>query len=181
VGTGTGTRWANSRDGVSGFGRIRRRVGFSFGWIRVDSEQPRSFFGVCCSLYGHFDPTEMASGYGRMSLRVGFWWIRADSWTPEMESANPGKQCQAPPPPRRAARSCCRTRGQQTKPSTSARRSPGRGPRTRPARRGLHSLTSPLNLSAFYGIGGARRDCAARVKGVFRECRVFSCVRHGSS
>jgi len=36
--------------------------------------------------------------------------------------------------------------------------------------RGLHSSTSQLNLSAFYGIGGgiggARRGCVARVKGV---------------
>ena len=32
--------------------------------------------------------------------------------------------------------------------------------------RGLHSFTSQLNLSAFCGIGGARRDCVARVKGV---------------
>ena len=32
--------------------------------------------------------------------------------------------------------------------------------------RGLHSFTSQLNLNAFYGIGGARRDCVARVKGV---------------
>ena len=32
--------------------------------------------------------------------------------------------------------------------------------------RGLHSFTSELNLSAFNGIGGARRDCVARVKGV---------------
>ena len=47
--------------------------------------------------------------------------------------------------------------------------------------RGLHSLTSQLNLSAIYGIGGARRGCVARVKGVFRVCRVFFCVRHGTS
>jgi hypothetical protein len=32
--------------------------------------------------------------------------------------------------------------------------------------RGLHSLTSQLNLSALYGIGGARRGCVAHVKGV---------------
>jgi hypothetical protein len=32
--------------------------------------------------------------------------------------------------------------------------------------RGLHSLTSQLNLSAFNGMGGARMDCVARVKGV---------------
>jgi TPR repeat protein len=32
--------------------------------------------------------------------------------------------------------------------------------------RGLHSFTSQLNLSAFHGIGGARRGCVARVKGV---------------
>jgi hypothetical protein len=32
--------------------------------------------------------------------------------------------------------------------------------------RGLLSFTSQLNLSAFYGIGGARRGCVSRVKGV---------------
>jgi hypothetical protein len=32
--------------------------------------------------------------------------------------------------------------------------------------RGLHSLTSQLNLSGFYGIGGARRRCVAHVKGL---------------
>jgi hypothetical protein len=32
--------------------------------------------------------------------------------------------------------------------------------------RGLHSSTFQLNLSAFYGIRGARRGCVARVKGV---------------
>ena len=50
--------------------------------------------------------------------------------------------------------------------------------------RGLHSSTFQLNLSALYGIGGARRGCVARVQGVCRVCRVcrvFSCVRHGSS
>ena len=31
---------------------------------------------------------------------------------------------------------------------------------------GLHSFTSQLNLSAFHGIGGARRYCVARAKGV---------------
>jgi len=31
--------------------------------------------------------------------------------------------------------------------------------------RGLHSSTYRLNLSALYGIGGARRDCVARMKG----------------
>jgi len=34
--------------------------------------------------------------------------------------------------------------------------------------RGLHSFTSQLNLSAFWGIGGARRGCVARDKGVLR-------------
>ena len=47
--------------------------------------------------------------------------------------------------------------------------------------RGLHSSTFQLNLSAFYGIGGARRGCVARFKGVFRVCMEFSGVRHGSS
>jgi len=49
---------------------------------------------------------------------------------------------------------------------------------------GLHSFTSQLNLSAFYGIRGARRGCIARVKGVlglFRVCRVLLFARHGSS
>ena len=32
--------------------------------------------------------------------------------------------------------------------------------------RDLHSSTFRLNLSALYGIGGARRDCVARGKGV---------------
>jgi len=47
--------------------------------------------------------------------------------------------------------------------------------------RGLHSSTIQLNLSTLYGIGGVRRECVARVKGVFRVCRVFSCDRHGST
>jgi len=46
--------------------------------------------------------------------------------------------------------------------------------------RGLHSFSSQLNVSAFYGIGGAGGGCVARVKGVLRGCRVFLCVRHGS-
>jgi len=33
--------------------------------------------------------------------------------------------------------------------------------------RGLHWSTSQLNLSAFHGIGGARRGCVAHVEGVF--------------
>jgi hypothetical protein len=36
-----------------------------------------------------------------------------------------------------------------------------------PSSRGFHSFTSQLNLCAFYGIGGARRGCVARVKVVF--------------
>jgi hypothetical protein len=32
--------------------------------------------------------------------------------------------------------------------------------------RGLHSSTFQLNLSALYGIGGARRGCVARVEGM---------------
>jgi len=44
----------------------------------------------------------------------------------------------------------------------------GRAQRRQPhARgRGLHSLASELNLSAVYGVEGARRGCVARVKGV---------------
>jgi hypothetical protein len=56
-----------------------------------------------------------------------------------------------------------------------------RGAELRVGGRGLHSSTFQLNLSALNGIGGARRGCVARVKGVFRMCRVFSCVRNGSS
>jgi len=47
--------------------------------------------------------------------------------------------------------------------------------------RGLHLSTSQLNLSAWHGLGGACRGCVALIKGVFRVCRVSSCVRHGSS
>ena len=47
--------------------------------------------------------------------------------------------------------------------------------------RGLQSFTFQLNLSALCGIGGARRGCVARAKGVFRVCRVFLCLRQGSS
>jgi len=35
--------------------------------------------------------------------------------------------------------------------------------------RGLHSSTFQLSLSALYGIGGARRGCVARVKGVLGD------------
>jgi len=42
--------------------------------------------------------------------------------------------------------------------------------------RGLHWFTSSLNLSAFYGIGGARRGCVTRVKGVLRGCVGCFCV-----
>jgi hypothetical protein len=41
----------------------------------------------------------------------------------------------------------------------------GEEPKTVRAR-GLHPSTVQLNLSAFYGIGGALRGCVARVKGV---------------
>ena len=44
-----------------------------------------------------------------------------------------------------------------------------------PTARGLHSFTSQLNVSAFYGIGGAWGGFVACVKGVFRVVRVF-CV-----
>ena len=54
--------------------------------------------------------------------------------------------------------------------------------------RGLHSSTSQLNMSALYGIGGARRGCVACVTGGFKGClgvlgvcRVFSCDTHGST
>ena len=47
--------------------------------------------------------------------------------------------------------------------------------------RGLHSFTFRLNLSAACGTGGARRGYVDPVKAVFRVCRVFLCVRHGSS
>ena len=38
--------------------------------------------------------------------------------------------------------------------------------RSGPQYRGLHSSTFQLNLGALYGIGGARKDCVARIKGV---------------
>jgi hypothetical protein len=34
-----------------------------------------------------------------------------------------------------------------------------------PVGRGLHSFTSQLNLSAFYGFGDAIRDCVAVLRG----------------
>jgi hypothetical protein len=40
-----------------------------------------------------------------------------------------------------------------------------------PVARGLHSFTFQLNLSAFWGIGGARRGCVARVKGMLGGVR----------
>jgi len=39
-------------------------------------------------------------------------------------------------------------------------------PVVNPDGRGFHSFTSQLNLSVFCGIGGARRGCVARNKGV---------------
>jgi hypothetical protein len=47
--------------------------------------------------------------------------------------------------------------------------------------RSLHSFTSQLNFSVFYGIGVARRDCVAHIKGVLGCVGCFVCVRHGSS
>jgi len=48
-----------------------------------------------------------------------------------------------------------------------------------PLPRGLHSSNFQLNLSALYGIGGARRDGVARVKGllggVYGVSGVFAC------
>jgi len=44
-------------------------------------------------------------------------------------------------------------------------RSPG-CTRTVPGGRGLYTFTFQLNVSAFCGIGGARKGCVARVKGV---------------
>ena len=41
----------------------------------------------------------------------------------------------------------------------------------------MHSFTSQLNLSAFYGIGGAYRGYVARVVGVLGGCRgCLGCV-----
>ena len=52
-----------------------------------------------------------------------------------------------------------------------------------PPRHQRHTLVhTSAQLSAFYGIGVARRGCVTLVKGVFRVCRVLCvCVRHGSS
>ena len=58
----------------------------------MDSEQPGMAWGEVAafySLYGHFDPTKMDSGFGRIRSRVRFGCIRVDSWIPESESANP--------------------------------------------------------------------------------------------
>jgi len=58
---------------------------------------------------------------------------------------------------RRRASSRRPTRGATTWGSRSPSRTGGRG---------SNSFTSQLNLSALYGIGGARRDCVARARGV---------------
>jgi len=42
--------------------------------------------------------------------------------------------------------------------------------------RGLHTSTFQLNLSAVHGIGGARRGCVARVKGVSGGVQVVGCI-----
>jgi len=49
------------------------------------------------------------------------------------------------------------------------------------ARQVLTLVTFQLILSALYGIGGAHMGYVTRVNGVLRVCRVFLCVRHGSS
>jgi len=46
---------------------------------------------------------------------------------------------------------------------------------------GLNIVHISAQLERFVWDGGARRGCVAHVKGVFRLCRVFLCVRHGSS
>jgi len=43
------------------------------------------YFTVCMGIL-----TPMGSGLERILSKVGFRWIRVDSWTPELESANPG-------------------------------------------------------------------------------------------
>jgi len=48
----------------------------------------------------------------------------------------------------------------------------GGGGGGQPATRGSHSFTSQLNLSAAYGIGGTRSECAARVKGVLSGVQI---------
>jgi len=63
------------------------------GRIRVDSggfpAAPQGERLRCISLYGHFDRTEMDSGFGQGQSRVGCGWIRVDSYTLELESADP--------------------------------------------------------------------------------------------
>jgi len=69
-------------------GRIRVDSG-GFGWIRVDSEQPRrgGCFGAFRSAYGHLDPIKMlGSGFGRGSDSCGF------GWTPGPRNWNPPTQ-----------------------------------------------------------------------------------------
>jgi hypothetical protein len=58
------------------------------------------------------------------------------------------------------------TRGREAARAPEAPPSSRSGCRCRPRCRGLHSFTSQLNLSAFYGIGGACRGCVAHVQGV---------------
>jgi hypothetical protein len=64
----------------------------SGGFRRIPSRPAGEHFAAFYSLYGHFDPTDMGPGFGRVRSRVGFEWIQADSWDPELESANPGEK-----------------------------------------------------------------------------------------
>ena len=83
------TRRASHWDGVPDSEGIGRGSD-SGGLGRISSIPAGEFFVVFHSLYGHFDSTEIDSGFGRIRYRVGFGRIRTHSWTPNMEITNPG-------------------------------------------------------------------------------------------
>jgi len=58
-----------------------------FRWI--PSSPAGDVFAVFYNLYGHFDPIENNGFWNRTGSVEGR--IRADSWTPELESASPGR------------------------------------------------------------------------------------------
>ena len=116
----------------------------SGAWSRREEEEveegrrrSRRRRAECSAVYGHI---------GNM---------RNGAPPPAAEAALIAPLCPAAPPTRLPA----------TKGPDCCRRGAGGCPGWPPTR-GLHSLTSQLNLSAFCGIVGARRDCVARVKGV---------------
>jgi len=123
-----------------------------------------------------WDSRSSSSSSNATTTASGRRFVFVRSGHPALHEKHAGAPClRAPRRPRRAAISRRASLPLLVPPSA------GSAPFPRPPPRGLHSSFYQLNLSAFCGIGGACRDCVARVKGVCRVCRVFLYVRHGSS